>query len=96
MDFMFNCSCCHGPIIARTNVPALHLRCPHCSRSVEVRNGRPVTEKVVDSLLELPLPGPADRRFVLRRVRPATRHSSFGSSRSRPAFSPNARAGDPR
>jgi hypothetical protein len=83
MDFVFNCASCHGPLIARSDLRGLRVQCAHCFRATEIRSGRPVTESLVNDFLEAPKTA-ATERWVLRRVRPAIRHSSAPASRARP------------
>ncbi len=96
MDFVFYCASCRGPLIARHHLRGFRVQCAHCSGGIEVRCEKPVTEAVVSSLLDGPqaLPGVGQR--ILRRVRPAARHSSAGASHAQGRFPRGARISVPK
>ena len=79
MDFVFHCASCRGPLVARTHLRGLHVQCAHCASGTEVGSGKPVTEAVVRALLDTPVPLAPSGQHILRRVRPAPRHSSAGA-----------------
>ena len=91
MDFVFNCLSCHGPLIARQNLKGVTVECAHCSGGIEVASGDPVTEALVSALLDLPRTPEAVKGLILRRVRPAVKHSSADFSRPKKSFPRNAR-----
>lgn len=89
MDFVFNCACCHGPLVARSDQQGLRIHCEHCASVTRIGAGRPVTESLVNAYLDQPKAEESGR--VLRRVRPAVRHSSAPVSRTRPLLTRSAR-----
>ncbi|MGB8168216.1 MAG: hypothetical protein WCF18_12035 [Chthoniobacteraceae bacterium] len=91
MDFVFYCTSCGGPLIARHDLRGFRVQCAHCSGGIEVRSEKPITEAVSNALLDAPVPSPAHGTQILRRVRPAVRHSSAGASHDRRQFQRGAR-----
>ncbi len=91
MDFVFHCASCGGPLIARTQLRGLHVQCAHCVGGTEVARGERVTEAVASALLDSPPNG----QRLLRRVRPAPRHTSAGASHDQPRLPRTARISYP-